>query len=204
MGILQGKNTGVDCHGLLQGIFPTQGSNPSLPRCRWVLCHLNHQRSPWILEWVPYPFSRRNSQPWNWAWVSCITGEFFTSWATREAHLYLYLSIYWCICVCIYMHIYWRRKWQPTLVFLYQEFNGQRSQVGYSPWCCQESDTTEWLSLTYIHVYIYTHVYIMCLSTYYIYRHSSVQLLIHVRLFLISYTAACQISLSIINSQSLL
>ena len=103
---------------------------------------------------------RRYSQPWNWAWVSCIVGEFLTSWAIREVHLYLYLSIYWCICVCvyIYMHIYWRRKWQPTLVFLSGEFNGQRSQVGYSPWCCKESDRTEWLSLTHIHVHIYTHI----------------------------------------------
>ena len=31
-GILPGKNTGVDCHALLQGIFPTQGSNPRLLR----------------------------------------------------------------------------------------------------------------------------------------------------------------------------
>ena len=30
-----GKNTGVGCHVLLQGIFPTQGSNPSLLHCRW-------------------------------------------------------------------------------------------------------------------------------------------------------------------------
>ena len=29
-GILLGKNTGVGCHALLQGIFPTQGSNPRL------------------------------------------------------------------------------------------------------------------------------------------------------------------------------
>ena len=27
---------------------------------------------------------------------------------------------------------------------------GQRSLVGYSPWCCKESDTTEWLTLTFI------------------------------------------------------
>ena len=33
-----GKNTGVGCHSLLQGIFPTQGPNPSLPHCRWILC----------------------------------------------------------------------------------------------------------------------------------------------------------------------
>jgi len=32
-----GKNTGVGCHALLQGIFPTQGSNPGLWYCRWIL-----------------------------------------------------------------------------------------------------------------------------------------------------------------------
>ena len=41
-----GKNTGVGCHALLQGIFPTQGSNPGLPHCRQVLHCLNHQGSP--------------------------------------------------------------------------------------------------------------------------------------------------------------
>jgi len=40
-----GKNTGVGCHALLQGIFPTQGSNPSLLHCRWVLYHLSHHGS---------------------------------------------------------------------------------------------------------------------------------------------------------------
>ena len=44
-----GKNTGVGCHALLQGIFPTQGLNPDLPQCR-ILYHLNHQGSPSILE----------------------------------------------------------------------------------------------------------------------------------------------------------
>ena len=51
-----GKNTGVGCHALLQGIFPTQGSNPGLPHCRWILYCLSHQGSPRILEWVAYPF----------------------------------------------------------------------------------------------------------------------------------------------------
>ena len=37
----------------------------------------------------------------------------------------------------------WRRKWQPTPVFFPGESYGQRSLVGYSPQCCQESDTTE-------------------------------------------------------------
>ena len=38
-----GENTGVDCHALLQGIFPTQGSNPSLPHCRQILDRLSHK-----------------------------------------------------------------------------------------------------------------------------------------------------------------
>ena len=36
-GILPGKNTGVGYHFLLQGIFPTQGSNPGLPHWRQML-----------------------------------------------------------------------------------------------------------------------------------------------------------------------
>ena len=38
-----GKNTGVDCHALLLGIFPTQGSNPGLSHCRRILYCVNHQ-----------------------------------------------------------------------------------------------------------------------------------------------------------------
>ena len=40
-----GQNTGVCSHSLLQGIFPTQGSNPGLPHYRWILYHLRHQES---------------------------------------------------------------------------------------------------------------------------------------------------------------
>ena len=41
-----GQNTGVDSLSLLQGIFPTQESNPDLPHCRWIPYHLSHQGSP--------------------------------------------------------------------------------------------------------------------------------------------------------------
>ena len=41
-----GHNTGVDCHDLLQRIFLTQGSNPGLLHCRWILYRLSHQGSP--------------------------------------------------------------------------------------------------------------------------------------------------------------
>ena len=38
-----------------------------------------------ILEWVAFPFSRGSSQPRDWTQVSHTAGEFFTSWATKEA-----------------------------------------------------------------------------------------------------------------------
>ena len=41
-----GKSIGEGCHFLLHGIFPTQGSNLSLPHCRQTLYHLSHQASP--------------------------------------------------------------------------------------------------------------------------------------------------------------
>ena len=46
----------------------------------------------------------------------------------------------------------WRRKWQPTPVFLPGESHGQRSLAGYSPWDHKESDTTERLSMHAIYI----------------------------------------------------
>ena len=41
-----GQNTAVRSHSLLQGIFPTQGLNPGLPHCRWILYQLGHKGCP--------------------------------------------------------------------------------------------------------------------------------------------------------------
>ena len=45
--------------------------------------------------------------------------------------------------------ILWRREWKPTPVLLPGKFHGRRSLVGYSPWGCKESDTTERLHLNF-------------------------------------------------------
>ena len=61
----------------------------------------------------------------------------------------------------------WRRKWQPTPVFLPGESHGQRSLVCYSPWGRKESDMTEWLILTlYMHTctHTHTHIHLVCFS----------------------------------------
>ena len=59
-----GKNIGVGCHFLLQGIFLTQGSNPSLLHCRWILYHWATREAQWrvlqqleiasTLSWIIY------------------------------------------------------------------------------------------------------------------------------------------------------
>ena len=82
-----GQNTGMGSLSLLQGIFPTQGSNPGLPHCRQFLYQLSHRRSSRILEWVTYPFSSGSSWTRNWTRVSCHAGGLFNSWAIREAPL---------------------------------------------------------------------------------------------------------------------
>ena len=52
-----GQNTGVGGLSLLQGIFPTQGSNPALLHCRWIIYLLSHQGSPFpMLYLVAYLF----------------------------------------------------------------------------------------------------------------------------------------------------
>ena len=74
-----GQNTRVGSHSLLQGIFPTQGSNLGFLHCRRILYCLSHQGSPRILEWVAYPFSSGSSRPRNQTRVSCFAGGFFTN-----------------------------------------------------------------------------------------------------------------------------
>ena len=52
----------------------------------------------------------------------------------------------------------WKREWLPTLVFLLEKLNGQRSLVGYSLWCHKELDTTEQLS-THTHYSLHGTIY---------------------------------------------
>ena len=46
-------NTGVGSQFLLQGIFPTQGSNPGLLHCRKTLYHLNYREDLSVVRQIP-------------------------------------------------------------------------------------------------------------------------------------------------------
>ena len=66
-----GQNTGVGSLSLLQGILPTQGSNPGLPHHRRILYQLSHKGSPRILEWVAISFYRGSPRPRDRTQVPC-------------------------------------------------------------------------------------------------------------------------------------
>ena len=114
-----GQNIGVGSFSLLQGIFPTQGLNPSLPHCRQTLYCLSHQgcsvsknlQKIWFLVDKLYVCVRIRNKPR----MPIITAN---------------------------AELMWRRKCQPTPVFLPGQSHRQRSLVGYSPWGHKESDTT--------------------------------------------------------------
>ena len=57
----------------------------------------------------------------------CISFPFRSPQSTEQGFFCYRVGSHWAL-------IPWRRKWQPTLVFLPGEFCGQRSLVGYSPW----------------------------------------------------------------------
>ena len=95
-----GKNTGVGCHALLQGIFPTQALNLSLPRCRKILYHLSHQGSPFLLA-VLLVFTHV-------VWYSvishiyinnCISNAALVIWASLVAQLIKNPPAMWETCV---------------------------------------------------------------------------------------------------------
>ena len=111
-----GKNTRMGCHALLQGIFPTQGSNPGLLHCRWILHHLSHQGSPKVKHYLLH-VEFNIIQHWNCFIVFTLCINKTNSNAVRQ--------------------------WHPTPVLLPRKSHGWRSLLGCSPWGREESDMTE-------------------------------------------------------------
>ena len=98
-----GKNIIVGCHALLQGIYPTQGSNPGLLHCRWILYCLSHQGSPRILKWVAYPFSQGSSWPRNWTRVSSTAGGFLPAELQGKPYFMYNNTIILYECTIVYL-----------------------------------------------------------------------------------------------------
>ena len=117
-----GKNTGVGCHFLLQGISSTQAWKPCLTHRQVDSSLLSHSGKPsirWHSGKIIHYQGRRCKKCGFDPWIG---------------------------------KILWERKWQPTPIFLLGKLQGQRSLTGYSPWACKVSDTTEWLSTDLSHI----------------------------------------------------
>jgi len=108
-----GKNTGERLPCPPAGDLPNPGIKPRSSSLQADSLLSELLGSPWILEWVAYPFSRGSSQPWNRTRVSCIAGGFFTSWATRETHMHIYIYIY------IYMYASWVSNFKFFFISLF-------------------------------------------------------------------------------------
>ena len=63
--------------------------------------------------------------------------------------------------------VLWRRKWQPTPVFLPGKSHDKRRLVHYSPWGCKESDMTEHLSMqSSLRFAFKIDIFLKCIETY--------------------------------------
>ena len=97
-----GKGTGVGRHFLLQGIFPTQGSNPGLLHCRQILYWLSYKRSPYllahVLEWLCHAFQKTILIPPDlvWSHFMCYNSPCRFLWVQRGSE-YLQLLVSWRI-----------------------------------------------------------------------------------------------------------
>ena len=112
-----GKNTGVGCHFLFQGILLTQGWNP----CPLHLLHWQPGSSPLVPPGKPSLigiYLKLHGLP---RWHS---GKEYTCRCRRCKRCGF---SFWV------ERMPWRRNWQPTPVLLPGKFHGQRSLVGYSP-----------------------------------------------------------------------
>ena len=110
--------------------------------------HRRHGFDPWVRK---VPWSRK-WQPWEIPWTEepC---ELQSMKLQRVWHEYIYHRLPWCLSskesTCNAEDLWvgmilWRRKCQPTPVFLPGKSHGQWRLVGYGPWGCKTSDMTEW------------------------------------------------------------
>ena len=162
--------------------FSTETGGTGCNSGGWLLKNKNHLESSW--EFSLLEITARKTR-WCISWFSngayCLNLVIFIYLSMVD----FFLSIKWSnTCITWVRKTPWRRKWQPTPVFLPGESRGQRSLVGYNPKGHKELDVTEWLTQTYNAIYSLTnflnfnmlesisshmaYIYLSCLRKYYL------------------------------------
>ena len=132
---------GSSVHGLLQATTlewvsmpfsrgSSQGSNPGFPHCKQILYHLSY---PVQLSHSVVSDSLQHHGPQHSRLPRRCSGK--KKCQCRRCKRYRFDP--WV------GKIPWRRKWQPTPIYLPGKFHEQRNLEGYSPWGRKESDMTE-------------------------------------------------------------
>ena len=106
-----GKNTGVGCHFLLQGIFLTHKFNPALPHCRQSLYHLSHHGNHFLLiikykrkkdYWGENCQAKRNQVWWLWKFPAYLDFEKYAKirkFYTRKVYVLIWEKVKDVACV---------------------------------------------------------------------------------------------------------
>ena len=104
----------------------------------WGLIYVEPYRYTWNNSFLPMPLV--NGIPLQYF---CLENPMDREawWAT--VHGVARVGHDWATSLSLFTFMHWRRKWQPTTVFLPGESQGWGSLVGCRPWGCTESDTTE-------------------------------------------------------------
>ena len=101
---------------------------------KWIL--LSFKKSMQIFYWLNKVMTTHSSTlAWKTPWTE-EPGRLQSMGSLRVGHD-------WATSLSLFTFMHWRRKWQPTPVFLPGESQGLGSLVGCSPWSPTESDTTE-------------------------------------------------------------
>ena len=109
-----GKSTGVGCHFLLQGIFPTQGLKPGLSHCKQILYHLSHQGSPILLLLLYIAINKPCICSQKWGWQSIY----------RALNESLKGDTNWQSCNCVYHCIWHTVDARQISVFSFYKMEG--------------------------------------------------------------------------------
>ena len=137
-----GQNTGVGCYALLEGIFPTQGSNPGLLHCRRILNQLSHKGSfRLIIENKKWENHNNDNNSDN---NDCVFRDFSVLDAERSIATPFLLKILFSV---ILEDVRLREIKSFTHLRSSGVGDGQGGLEGCNSWGCKESDTTERLNI---------------------------------------------------------
>ena len=117
---------------LLQGIFPTQGSNPGLLHCRWILYQLSHRWSPGILKCSLSLLQRIFlTQELNWSLLRC--RQILYQLSSQGSPVNARKAVNWGVL----LSAGWSRKGIPEEALL--DLNGKKSPVLFIYFVCAGS-----------------------------------------------------------------